>query len=140
MATWNVPDEEMGTTFHRWLGLRWRQDEDEPATLVIDMDIRPDLRGPAGSLEGGVIATLVDVAGATAVAFASGGQLVATEHINVSYLAPGRVGPVRATGNVLRLGRHDGVAEVRIVDSGLDNRLMAVGTVTVRLLTPRPVG
>jgi len=37
----------------------------------------------------------------------------------------------------LRVGRHDAVAEVRIVDRGNDNRLMAVALVTVRVLADR---
>ena len=60
--------------------------------------------------------------------------LVTTEHIAISFLAPGRVGPVKATATPLRIGKHDGVAEVRVVDTGKDNRLMAVATVTVRVL------
>jgi len=63
--------------------------------------------------------------------------LVATEQISISLLAPGREGPIRATGVTLRVGRHDAVAEVRIVDRGNDNRLMAVALVTVRVLADR---
>lgn len=100
--------------------------------IAIEMDIREDLRGPAGSLEGGVVSTLVDVAGASAVAFKAG--MVATEHMAISFLAPGREGPVRATGTPLRVGKHDGVAEVRVVDLGREERLMAVAQVTVRIL------
>src|SRR5437588_9008271 len=100
------------------------------------MQMRDELRGPAGSLEGGVVSTLADVAGASAAAMAVG-ALVATQHMAISFLAPGRVGPVRATGVVLRTGREDSVAEVRIVDSGNDERLMAVALVTVRVLRDR---
>src|SRR5260370_33143021 len=102
------------------------------------MGMRDDLRGPAGSLEGGVVSTLADVAGASAAALAAGG-LVATEHISISFLAPGREGPIRATGVPLRVGRQDAVAEVRIVDTGEADRLMAVALVTVRVLAdPAP--
>jgi hypothetical protein len=44
--------------------------------------------------------------------------MVATEHIAISFLAPGRIGPVRATAKRLRVGEHDGVAEVKVVDLG----------------------
>ena len=72
---------------------------------------------------------------ASTAAFVAG-KRVATEHISILFLAPGREGPVRATGTPLRVGRHDAVAEVRIVDTGRDDRLMAVALVTVRLLDP----
>ena len=128
-------EDEIGTAFQRSLGLRWRRGAGENSVAVV-MDMRDDLRGPAGSLEGGVVSTLADVAGASTCAMAVG-SLVATEHISVSFIAPGREGPIRATGALLRSGRNDAVAEVRIEDAGKDNRLMAVALVTVRVLHER---
>lgn len=143
-------ESDVGTAFQRSLGLRWSRPEAGGADAGIDdagpsgsdvtvaLDLRPDLCGPSGSLEGGVVGALVDVAGASACAMSFGGRLVATEHIAVSFLAPGRIGPVEATGTVLRRGGRDAVAEVRVVDSGHGRRLMAVALVTVRALEPRP--
>lgn len=126
------------TPFQRSLGLHWSVPDDGSERIVIEMDIRDDQRGPAGTLEGGVVSTIVDVAGASAVAFRAG--FVATEHMAISFIAPGRVGPIRATGTPLRIGKHDGVAEVRVVDVGRDERLVAVAQVTVRILGElRPV-
>jgi len=126
---------EVGTPVQKSLGLHWNVIDDGSGAIAVEMDIRDDLRGPAGSLEGGVISTLADVAGASAIGFAVG--MVATEHIAVTFLAPGRKGPVRATGTTLRIGKHDGVAEVRVVDLGNEDRLMAVALVTVRILGER---
>jgi len=124
----------IGTPFQQSLGLRWTMDDG--GSVAVELGMRDDLRGPAGSLEGGVVSTLADVAGASAAALAVG-SLVATEHISISFLAPGRVGPIRATGVPLRVGRQDAVAEVRIVDAGKGDRLMAVALVTVRVLAER---
>ena len=129
-------DEGMGTPSQRSLGLRWSMPDDDPATVHVDMGVRDDLRGPAGSVEGGVLSTLVDVAGASAAARAVG-PLVATQSLTISFLAPGRVGPLRATGLLLRKGEHDAVSQVRIVDVGSDDRLLCVGLVTVRVLHAR---
>jgi uncharacterized protein (TIGR00369 family) len=101
--------------------------------MIVEMDMRDDLRGPAGTLEGGVVSTIVDVAGASAAARVVG-SLVATQSIAVSFLAPGRSGPIRAIGTTVRVGRQDAVSEVRVVDVGNDNRLMAVALVTLRVL------
>lgn len=122
---------DLGTPFQKALGLHWSV-LDKEGTIAVEMDVRDDLRGPAGTLEGGVISTLADVAGASAIGVKAG--MVATEHIAISFLAPGRVGPIRATATPLRLGEHDGVAEVRVIDLGKDDRLMAVAQVTVRVL------
>ena len=126
--------EAVGTPFQQSLGLRWSLGA-ERGQVDVEMDMRDDLCGPAGSLEGGVVSTIVDVAGASAAAAAVGG-LVATSSMTISFLAPGRVGPIRATGTPLRVGKIDAVAEVRVIDLGKENRLMAVGLVTVKLIDP----
>ena len=124
----------MGTPFQRSPGLRWSTGDSDDQ-VAVELDMRDDLRGPAGSLEGGVVSTIVDVAGASTAAMAVNG-LVATQHISVSFLAPGRDGPIRATGTPLRVGRTDAVVEVRVVDHGRDDRLIAVGLVTVKVIDP----
>jgi uncharacterized protein (TIGR00369 family) len=124
----------IGTPFQQSLGLRWLAG-DEPGQIAVELDLRDDLKGPAGSLEGGVVSTMADVAGASAAAQAVGG-LVATQHISISFLAPGRDGPVRATGTPLRVGKSDAVVDVRVVDLGRDDRLIAVALVTVKVIDP----
>ena len=131
--------QRIGTAFQQWLGLRWTLVERPEGAVCVEMDMRDDLRGPAGSLEGGVVSTLADVAGSSAAARAAG-AMVATQHLAISFLAPGREGPIRATGVPLRVGRQDAVTEVRIVDAGRNDRLVAVALVTVRLLGDRPPG
>src|SRR5437763_16297807 len=106
----------LGTPFQQSLGLRWLAG-DEPGQVAVELELRDDLKGPAGSLEGGVVSTVADVAGASAAAQAVGG-LVATQHIAISFLAPGRAGPVRAAGTPLPVGRADAVVEVRVVGRG----------------------
>jgi acyl-CoA thioesterase len=131
---------KLGTPYQRWLGIRWC-DVAENGTVEVEIALRDDLRGPTGALEGGVVATLADVAGASAAA-AAASRLVATQHVAISFLAPGREGPIRATGIPIRVGKRDAVSEVRIVDLGNEARLIAVALVTLRIfdtpLAPRP--
>lgn len=79
------------------------------------------------------MASLIDCAGASAVAQASK-RPPATSNLTVSYLAAGRVGPLRAEAEVLRLGQSHGVCNVRVYDNGMDNRFVATATVTVNFL------
>lgn len=110
--------------FFDHLGLRWT--EFGPTGVTVEVDIRADLCGPAGMVQGGVIATLIDVAAASTAAQGSAG-LVATSEMSIHFLAPGRIGPVRAVGELLH-GRAGGAAvEVRVYDTGNADRLMAVG-------------
>jgi uncharacterized protein (TIGR00369 family) len=99
----------------------------------IELEITDDVRGPAGSVHGGLVAVLVDVVGASTLARAVG-RPVATASTSIQYLSAGRVGPLRATGSVLRASDTLGVVEVRIVDVGKDDRLVAAAHVTLKLL------
>jgi len=100
---------------------------------AVEIDVADDVRGPSGSVHGGLIAMLVDVAGATAITRATG-RPVATASTTIQYLSAGRVGPIRATATVLRASDTLGVADVQVVDVGKDSRLMAAAHVTCRLL------
>jgi uncharacterized protein (TIGR00369 family) len=109
--------------FFEHLGLRWTNIGADGVS--VEMEIRDDLRVPAGTLQGGVIATLVDVTAATTAAQGSSG-LVATSEMTLHFLAPGRIGPVHATGELLRSRAGGAAVEVRVYDSGNSDRLMAV--------------
>lgn len=114
------------------LGLRWPSIGAN--AVIVEIDIRDDLRGPAGTLQGGVIATLVDVASATTAAHGAAG-LVATSEMTLHFLAPGRIGPVRAVGELLRNRSGGAAVEVRVYDSGNSDRLMAVALTAFSDLT-----
>lgn len=109
--------------FFEHVGLRWTDVRADSVT--VEVDIRDDLRGPAGTLQGGVIATLIDVAAASTAAQGRGG-LVATSEMTVHFLAPGRIGPVCAVGELLHSRSAGAAAEVRVYDRGNSDRLMAV--------------
>lgn len=106
---------------------------EEQGVHSVELDITDELRGPGGALHGGLVTMLVDVAGAYCLTRASG-QLVATATTSVEYLAAGRVGPVRATGQVMRISANRGVAQVDVVDRGKQNRRIAVALVSVSFL------
>ncbi len=114
------------------VSVHWKFLDQTAGSVALEMDIREDMRGPTGSLEDGVVASLAEVAGVSAIGFMVG--LVATEHLGVSFLAPGWVGPIRATATAQLVGKQDGVADVRVVDAGNDDQLIAVATVTVQIL------
>jgi uncharacterized protein (TIGR00369 family) len=120
------PSGPSSRPFFEYLGLRWNTVDGDRVT--VELDLHDDLRGPTGNLQGGIIATLVDVAAASTAAL-SGTGLVRTTEITVHYLAPGKVGPVRAVSELLRSGARVVDVEVRVIDVGVDGRLMAVALV-----------
>lgn len=127
------------TPFGRTIGLNFVnlfQDPDDQS-VTVRAEAREDLKGPAGSLEGGVVATLLDYAGATAAARALDG-LVATQSLSICYLSPVKIGPAVAVGTPLRVGKRDAVVEVRLVDAGREDRLCATALLTAIRIGDRP--
>lgn len=109
----------------------------EPGEATVELDVTDEILGPNASVHAGVTMVLADVAGAMAIAtrHALGG---ATQSVSVHCLAPARVGPIRASATVLKVSRNSALADVRVVDAGADDRLVAVAHVTAALFHPRP--
>ena len=96
----------------------------------------PRLANSRGALQGGLIATLIDVvAGRLAMVGADEGHSSATSDLSIHFLAPIVVGPARAEGKVLRHGRRSVVVHVDVRDVATD-RLAAVSTIAFTVLAP----
>jgi uncharacterized protein (TIGR00369 family) len=104
-------------TMDRWLDTRAVSD------AAVEMDLRDTLRNPWGILHGGVTAALIDAC----AEHATGGGI--TTDIVLHYLAPNRVGPVRATASILGHRSDGAVLRVEVRDTGAD-RVAAVAVVT----------
>lgn len=105
--------------------------------LVIEMDNRPNLTNSRGALQGGLVATLIDVAaGRLAVHVVGANQDVTTADMNVHFLAPIIAGPARAEATIVRAGRRLVILAVDVTDAGRD-RLAARATLTFAVLERR---
>jgi uncharacterized protein (TIGR00369 family) len=121
---------------HLFAQLGLRDVDVASAELAIEMDLTPRVGNPRGALQGGLLATMVDiVAGRLAIQGLAEGLTVATSDLTIHYLAPVTVGPARAEGTVLRRGRRAVVVHVDIRDVGRDC-LAAVSTVAFAVVGP----
>lgn len=91
---------------------------------VVALEIRDDLRNPAGALQGAMVALVAEVAAERAAAAAIGAPRVVTE-LELRYLAQGRVGPVRTRTRFIGPPQ-EGSLYVELVDDGGDGRLLTV--------------
>jgi uncharacterized protein (TIGR00369 family) len=74
---------------------------------------------PAGSVHGGVLATLVDTAMGSAVRSRTGDSDVpATSQLTVTYLRPGKVGTLEVTAEVAQQGENLVVCEAGVAQDG----------------------
>jgi uncharacterized protein (TIGR00369 family) len=97
----------------------------DAARGVVDAPVIDWSRNSMGAMQGGIVATVAEVAAETALRAATGEQLVVND-LQVTYLGFGRVGPVRAEVAVLGTGVGHGAARVELVDAGAKSKQMTV--------------
>ena len=107
------------TGFVEQLGVTGVDADDGTARLVFTA--REEHLNPAGTLHGGVLATLVDTAMGAAVRSRTGEEDVpATSQLTVTYLRPGSPGELAVTGRVRKQGEHLTVCEADVTQDGKD--------------------
>jgi len=107
----------MAQTFVDRLGVYGRTADD--GTAELELDATEEHLNEAGTLHGGVLATLVDTAMGQAVRSTTGEHDVpATSQLTVTYLRPGKPGHLRATGRVSTQGEHLTVCEADVEQDG----------------------
>jgi uncharacterized protein (TIGR00369 family) len=131
------------TPLHALLDIDYLDYGDDDGTVVVTMPVRPEAYGASGNLHGGAIATLIDVAAATAAArssqFVPGENTLVTADLHVRYLGRPKGDLVYARAHVVRAGRQLIVVECRVVDG--DDRVIAVAdfaSMVVPLREPLP--
>ena len=126
-----MTDEELArdileSPFHQVLGLELSRTNVEEQYIEVRMPFSPDIERGAGSgqYHGGVIASLIDIAGDNALVWALGFG-VPTINFRTDYVRPAFNTTLRARANIRRIGRTVGVVDVDVYDDA--NRLIAVG-------------
>ncbi len=106
-----------------------------PGTLSVEMQVREDLLNPFGSAHGGVLAAVVDhVLGAVLYPLIPRGMWSATTEFKLNFLAPIRVGMLRATSTVESLTKRTAVVRIEAHHAG---RLVGLAQGTVTISPPR---
>jgi uncharacterized protein (TIGR00369 family) len=102
----------------------------------IGFEGRREFLNPAGFIQGGMLAAMLDDAMGPPVLLKSNGTLfTVTIDMQVSYLAPARPGPFVGEGQILQLGKTIAFLEARLMDG--EGTIVARATSSARLV---PVG
>jgi uncharacterized protein (TIGR00369 family) len=97
------------------LGWRLIDAAPERGWIKVGFEGKPDFCNPAGFIQGGFLAAMLDEVMGPAILSASEGALyTATASMNVSFLAPARVGALTGEGRVVQLGRTIGFVEASL--------------------------
>ena len=128
-------------TYLDFLGFRLTEWKEGFARL--EMPVRAEHRNTVGFLHGGVIASLLDIAGAVCGSYGVSEKLVSvTINLNCNYMSPHRADTVVAEGELIRITKSLFFAQARLFDPE-HNRLCATATGTYKRQerqTQLPVG
>ena len=125
-----MTDDPTPAGFAARLGARAEQTGEGTAT--VRFEATDEHLNPAGTLHGGVVATLVDTAMGQAVRSATGeDDIPATSQLTVTYLRPGKPGTLEVTASVRTRGEHLTVVEAEVEQDG---RALAHALATFALL------
>ncbi len=117
-----------------YLGIRFTTVE--PGRCVAELEVGEHLLNPFGAAHGAVLASLVDhVLGSAVFPIVPRGTWPATLEYKINYLAPTRLGRLRATGRVVSLSTRTAVVSVECENDG---RLVGTALGTLALTPPRP--
>jgi uncharacterized protein (TIGR00369 family) len=121
-------NEEVPIALHFGMELSF----DDKGRAVVDLPYNPNLDHALGAVHGGVYATMLDIAGwFTAAAVRDEPCWLVTSELSVHFLKPAVRTSLRAVGQVIKSGKRQDVAEMRLYDG--EGRLVghAVGTFVV---------
>ncbi|WP_068877028.1 MULTISPECIES: PaaI family thioesterase [unclassified Phenylobacterium] len=115
--------------------LGWDVVEARPADgwIRIRFEGRPEFVNPAGYIQGGFLAAMLDdTMGPAMFVYSEGRLFTPTIEMHVSFLAPARPGPLYGEGQVVQAGRSIAFLEGRLMD--LSGTVIARATASARLV------
>ena len=133
-----MTDEEIEALFpyppcSELLGWRLLDHDQGRGWVRIGFEARREFLNPAGRVQGGILAAMLDDTMGPAVLLKSEGSLYPSSiDMNVSFIAAARPGPLVCEAEVLRLGKTVGFVEGRLMDS--DERILVRATSSVMLV------
>jgi len=108
----------------------------EQGWVRIGFQGKEEFRNPAGFIQGGIVAAMLDDTMGPAVFIMTKGELyTATIDMNVSFLQPAKVGPLFGEANVVQLGKSIAFIEARLLNAS--GAVLARATTSARLIESR---
>lgn len=115
--------------------LGWEVIEARPADgwIRVRFEGRPEFVNPAGYIQGGFLAAMLDdTMGPAMFVYSEGRLFTPTIELHVSFLSPARPGPIYGEGQVVQAGKSIAFLEGQLMD--LSGTLIAKATASARLV------
>jgi uncharacterized protein (TIGR00369 family) len=113
------------------LGAVIKRLDDQQGTSEIEFDGKAEFANPAGTIQGGFLAAMLDdTMGPALVFMLEDGEFAPTLNLNVSFLRAAKVGKIVGKGRVVRRGKEVCFLAGELFQEG---RLVATATATVTI-------
>lgn len=117
--------------------LGWKALHVEPGHIRVEYTAREEFYNPAGSVQGGILAAMLDEAmGPAAVTLMGPDEITTTLEMKVSYIRPATAGRLIAEGRVVHKGRSVVFMEGSLTTE--EGSLVATATATARIVPFAP--
>lgn len=108
----------------------------EAGVIEVAFEGKPEFCNPAGNVQGGILAAMIDDAmGPVVLAHSGGTRFCSTIDLHTHYLRPVKPGRITVRASVTKMGRTVGFIEAQLFDA--EQRLCARATSSAQL-TPLP--
>jgi uncharacterized protein (TIGR00369 family) len=115
------------------LGWKILDAKPEQGWIRVGFEGKPEFRNPAGYIQGGILAAMLDdTMGPAAFIMGKGEVFTPTIDMNVSFLAPAKVGPIVGEARVVQMGKTIAFLEGKLTDES--GTLLARATASVRVV------
>jgi uncharacterized protein (TIGR00369 family) len=120
----------------RLLGREALERDAQARTAVVRFQASPDFRNRRGTIQGGILAAMLDsVFGTTLASSLQRGESIVTLEMKISFIRPAVPGTIIGNGRVVERGRSIAFLEGELRDA--DGALLATGTSTFRIARER---
>jgi len=88
------------------LGIRFTHVDPESGSIEVELQARAEFTNPAGNIQGGFLAAMLDdTMGPALAATLANGEFAPTLNLNVSFHRPAKVGVILGKGRVIKRGK-----------------------------------
>lgn len=111
------------------LGIEFTAIDGERGTVEVKFEAKPEFLNPAGNVQGGFLAAMLDDTMGTALtAMLDTGEFAPTVNLNVQFHRPAKVGPLKGLGRVVLRGREVCQLSAELMQN---DKIVATATATV---------
>jgi uncharacterized protein (TIGR00369 family) len=116
------------------LGISIKKVDAEVGTIEVEFQGKPEFTNPAGNVQGGFLAAMLDdTMGPALAAMLAKGEFAPTLNLNVSFVRAAKVGTIQGRGRVLRRGKEICFLAAELYQEG---ELVASATATAIVRRP----